>query len=71
MHIWMYIVFHAKLDTRKLCHSASKNGNIVLKKKFKEHLSSNFLCKNLMGLGQISWPEHQFEVNEHLKEKLI
>ena len=31
-------------------------------KRFKEHLSSDFLCKNFIGLGQISWPQHQFEV---------
>ena len=57
------MVFHAILDIRKRCHSASNNAKIVLKKKrFKEYLSSNFLRKNFMGLGQISWLQHQFEV---------
>merc|ERR1711911_4296 len=58
----LYRVFHAKLDIRKRCHFASKNAKIILKKRFKEHLTSDFLCKNFMGLGQKSWPQHQFEV---------
>ena len=43
-YIYEYMVFHAKLDKRKQRYSASKNAKIVLKKRFKEHLSSNFLC---------------------------
>ena len=46
----------------KRCHSVSKNAKIVLKKSFKEHLSSDFLCKNFIDFGQISQPQHQFEV---------
>ena len=56
------MVFHAKLDIRKRCHSASKNAKTVLKKRFKQRLNSDFLCKYFMGLGQMSWPQHQFEV---------
>jgi len=56
-----YRVFHAKLDERKQCHSASKDAEIFQKKKFKELLSSNILCENFMGLVQILWPQHQFE----------
>ena len=47
-------VFHAKSDIRKRCHSASKNAKKILRKSFKEHLCSDLLCKDFMGLGQIS-----------------
>ena len=45
--------------TMPFCFKKCKNNS---EKRFKEHLSSDFLCKNFMGLGQISWPQHQFEV---------
>ena len=48
-----YRVYHAKLDIRKRWHSAFKSAKIDLKKRFKEHTSSGFLCKNFMSLGQI------------------
>ena len=56
------MVFHAKIVMRKRCHSASKNAKKSSEKKFKKHSSSDFICKNFMGLSQISWPQHQIEV---------
>ena len=65
------MVFHAKIDLRKQCHSVSENTKIVLKKSFKENLSSDFLCTNFMGLGQISWQQHQFEVKLAFKGEAL
>ena len=48
-----YRVYHTKLDIRKRWHSASKSAKIDLKKRFKKHTSSGFLCKNFMSLGKI------------------
>ena len=51
-----YRVFYAKLNIRKQCHSAIKNAKIILKKRFKEHLNFDFLCKNFIALSKVLWP---------------
>ena len=40
-----YMVFHAKIDMRKQCHSASKNAKIVLKKDSKSTCAQVFRVK--------------------------
>ena len=65
------MVIHSKIDIRKRCHSASKKGKKSSEKRFKEHLSTNLLCKNFMGLGQIFWPQHHLKYSEYFKEKLF